>query len=154
MSRMTVKPHGRNLRRGRYSQPGQIYHITSATYHREPIFTDLYIGRCFVRALMGENFSAETLAYVLMPDHFHWLLQLQEKADLDISVARVKSVSAHMINKYIGRKGQVWQSGFYDHALRKEEDVVHVARYIVANPLRAGLVKSLYKFSFWDVAWL
>ena len=97
---------------------------------------------------MGENFSAETLAYVLMPDHFHWLLQLQEKADLDISVARVKSVSAHMINKYIGRKGQVWQSGFYDHALRKEEDVINVARYIVANPLRAGLVKSLYKFSF------
>ena len=128
MSRMTDKPHGRNLRRGRYSQPGQIYHITSTTSHREPIFTDLYLGRCFVRALMEENYSAETLAYVLMPDHFHWLMQLQEKADLGISVGRVKSVSAHMINKYSGWKGQVWQSGFYDHAIRKEEDVVHLAR--------------------------
>jgi len=154
MSRMTVKPHGRNLRRGRHSQDGQIYHITSTTYKRKPIFTNLYSGRCFVSAIMNESASAETLAYVLMPDHFHWLIQLHKDADITSSVSRVKSVSAHSINKYLGGNARVWQRSFYDHALRKEEDLIHVARYIVANPLRAGLVKSLSEYSFWDAVWV
>jgi len=154
MSRMTNKPHACNLRRGRYSQDAQIYHITSTTYQRKPIFSDLAIARCFVRAIMRESASAETLAYVVMPDHFHWLIQLHEKADLTACVSRVKSVSAHSINKYLGGKSPVWQRSFHDHALRKEEDLVHVARYIVANPLRARLVKSLSDYSFWDAIWI
>jgi len=153
MSRMTGKPHGKNLRQGRYSQPGQIYHITATTYKRNPIFTDLYVGRFLVRAMM-EELAAGTMAYVLMPDHFHWLIQLKEKADLTSSVSRVKSVSAHRINEYLDRKEPVWQRGFFDHAVRREEDIVHIARYIVANPLRAGLVKSLSEYSFWNAVWL
>ena len=101
-----------------------------------------------------EELAAGTMAYVLMPDHFHWLIQLKEKADLTSSVSRVKSVSAHRINEYLGRKEPVWQRGFFDHAVRREEDIVHIARYIVANPLRAGLVKSLFEYSFWDAVWL
>jgi len=154
MSRKTYKPHSSNLRQGRYSQAGQIYHITATTHKRKPIFTELVTGRFLVRAMM-EDLATETMAYVLMPDHFHWLIQLHEKADLTSSVSRVKSVSAHRINKYLGVKSAtVWQKGFYDHALRKEEDIVHVARYIVANPLRAGLVKSLSDYSFWDAIWV
>ena len=78
----------------------------------------------------------------------------QQYTNLSSSVARVKSVSARLINQHLDRKGSVWQSGYYDHAIRKEEDVVHVARYIVANPLRAGLVRSLNDFSLWDAVWL
>ncbi len=33
-----------------------------------------------------------------------------------------------------------WQRSFYDHALRTDEDLVHTARYVLANPVRAGLV--------------
>jgi putative transposase len=48
----------------------------------------------------------------------------------------------------------VWQRGFYDRAIRKEEDLLAVARYIVANPLRAGLVSQLSDYPFWDAVWL
>ncbi|MFW2440862.1 MAG: REP-associated tyrosine transposase [Arenicellales bacterium] len=151
---MTDKPHSKNLRRGRYSQPGQIYHITTTTYHRKPVFTELYVGRCLVRAMMEACDKAETMAYVLMPDHFHWLFQLQEKTDLSSCVARVKSISAHRINKYSSSRSPVWDRGFHDHAVRKEEDIVHIARYIVTNPVRAGLVKSLSDYPFWDAVWV
>jgi len=151
---MTINAHSNDLRRGRFSQPGQIYHITSTTFNREPFFTDLYLGRHFIKAMMNENSSVETLAYVLMPDHFHWLLQCGENGDICKSVSRVKSVSAHIINKHLGRSGKLWQDSFHDHAVRKEEDIVHVARYIVANPLRAGLVKSLAEYSLWDAVWI
>ena len=154
MSRMTGKPHSNSLRRGKSSQSGQIYHVTSATFHRKKLFTDIYLGKCFVKALIKEARSADTLAFVLMPDHFHWLVQLNNNTNLSSSVARVKSVSARLINQHLDRKGSVWQSGYYDHAIRKEEDVVHVARYIVANPLRAGLVRSLNDYSLWDAVWL
>jgi REP element-mobilizing transposase RayT len=48
----------------------------------------------------------------------------------------------------------VWQNGFHDHALRQEEDLAEVARYIVANPLRAGLVERLGDYPHWHAIWL
>ena len=44
--------------------------------------------------------------------------------------------------------------GIRNHAVRVEEDVRQIARYIVANPLRAGLVRDLGEYSLWDCAWL
>ena len=88
-----------------------------------------------------------------MPDHVHLLLQLK-KGNLSEVVQKLKSVSAIKLNKAIGRKGRFWQPGFHDHALRKEECVKSIARYIVANPLRAGLVKNLRQYPFWNAIWL
>ncbi|MNN75503.1 hypothetical protein D3C81_1918110 [compost metagenome] len=54
----------------------------------------------------------------------------------------------------MGRTGKVWQSGYHDHALRRDEDLKAAARYLVANPLRAGLVKSVRDYPFWNAVWL
>jgi len=48
----------------------------------------------------------------------------------------------------------VWQRGFHDHAVRREENLRALARYIIANPLRAGLTRSPAEYSFWDCVWL
>jgi hypothetical protein len=49
--------------------------------------------------------------------------------------------------------GRLWQPQYYDHVLRDEEDTLRVARYIIVNPVRAGLVTSPrdYPFSGSDV---
>lgn len=91
--------------------------------------------------------TVSTLAFVLMPDHLHWLVQLGDRADIRKVVGRVKSLIARRLDQ------PVWQPGFYDHALRKDEDVATVARYIVANPLRAGLVSRLGDYPHWDAIW-
>jgi putative transposase len=49
---------------------------------------------------------------------------------------------------------QIWQRGFHDHALRDEDDVRDIARYIIANPLRSGLAKSIGEYPHWDAIWL
>ena len=67
---------------------------------------------------------------------------------------RVKSKSALAVNRHLKSKGPVWQKGYHDHALRREEDIENVARYIVANPLRANLVRHLGDYPFWDAIWL
>jgi len=147
---MDRSPRSRHLRKGRVSEANRIYLVTAVTRKRHRIFCDLRSGRHLIRSLMTEQKlgRARTLAFVVMPDHFHWLLQLQEGASLSKVVRTIKSVTAHRLG------GPVWQDGFHDRALRREEDLVAAARYLVANPLRAGLVQRLGDYPHWDAIWL
>ncbi|UQY34390.1 transposase [Pseudomonas fulva] len=140
---------GHRLRLGRWSVPGQYYLITTVTAHRKPIFNDFHLARMLIRIIQQDALAGShtTLCYVVMPDHLHWLFDLRQ-GTLSNLVGRVKSLSA----KYYG--GKIWQKGFHDHALRKEEDVLDVARYIVANPIRAGLVTRAGDYPHWDAIWL
>jgi len=145
---------GGTLRNGRISLQGQIYLLTSVTHNRLPVFNDFYIGRRLVNELFQENLGINTLCYVVMPDHLHWLLQLNGDLSLSQVMQRVKSKSGFYIKKHLNVKGPIWQSGFHDRALRKDEDVRSVARYVIANPLRAGLVDKIENYSLWDACWL
>jgi REP element-mobilizing transposase RayT len=149
--------HGYNLRKGRVSIENQIYLVTAVTYNRIPLFNDFTIGRMVVHEFMQTDRMdmAKTLAFVIMPDHIHWLFTLGSHHSLSLIVSCIKSYSARKINRLLYRPClPVWQRGFHDHALRREEDVQHVARYIVANPLRAGLVKRIGDYPLWDAVWL
>ena len=152
MSHLPQPPHAGDLRKGRYSESGRIYRITTVTHDRKELFTDFHLGRLVVAALRAA--PARTLCFVVMPDHLHWLVELDDRADLPKLVQGVKSVSAHRINAARGQTGKVWQAGYYDEALRREQDLKHMARYIVANPLRAGLVEHIGDYPLWDAIWL
>lgn len=146
----------RSLRRGRYSAPNLIYHVTTVTRQRERLLSNLTCGRLVVESLRREATAGncETLCFVVMPDHLHWLMQLSSAISLSACVNNVKSRSARQINLACGRRGPVWQKGFHDHALRREEDLITVARYIVANPIRAGLVSRVGDYPLWDAIWI
>ncbi|VVQ06994.1 hypothetical protein PS918_04793 [Pseudomonas fluorescens] len=143
------------LRIGRYAEQNRIYLLTANTLKREPVFRNYTLGRLVVhqfRQAQDEGF-ADSLAWVVMPDHFHWLIQLN-KGSLGQLMCQAKSLSTRAINAATGRTGSLWQQGFHDHALRKEEDLVRLARYVVANPLRAGLVEKLGDYPLWDAIWV
>ncbi len=144
------------LRKGRHSECNRIYHITTGTYQRTPIFKNLLLGRCVVRALMRQHRDGhiESLAFVLMPDHLHWLLQLRSDRTLGVCMNLVKSLFAREIRQCCSIRGAVWQRGYHDRALRKEDDVVRIARYIIANPRRGGLVDSVRQYPLWDAKWV
>jgi len=149
--------HGCYLRKGRCTLPGQVYLVTAASYRRQAFFSELALGRLVVHEFMRSAAMnhAHTLAFVVMPDHFHWLMSLGFPLPLSGVVDNVKGHSARSVNTVLGRAGMpVWQRGFHDHALRREESVKDVARYIVANPLRAGLVRRVEDYALWDAEWL
>ncbi|HBX56095.1 REP-associated tyrosine transposase [Pseudomonas sp. UBA2684] len=144
------------LRKGRVSLGHTVYLITATTDKREPRFAYFpaacSAARCFEdRALLGES---RMLAWVLMPDHAHWLLQLGDKDRLGDVVGRLKSASSRQANRLLDRQGPLWAKTFHDHALRAEDGLQAVARYIVANPRRAGLVKRIGDYPFWNAIWL
>jgi len=148
---------GFRLRRGRFSEPNRIYLITTVTQDRVPLFCNFWLGREVVRAMHHHHASewVESLAFVVMPDHLHWLVQLEDTVSLSRLMQSFKAYTARRINHFFDTPGtRRWQHGFHDHALRSEEDLVQTARYVVANPLRAGLVKKLGDYPLWDAVWL
>ena len=143
-------PHGKNLRKGRVSLPNQAYLVTIVTQSRIPVFSSLITARIAVRGFHNAVVTkhGQTLAFVVMPDHVHWLLQMEEHGNLSEMIRLYKSKVSLLLQQ------RIWQRGFHDHALRGVEDVRDIARYIVANPLRSGLVKNIDEYPHWDAIWL
>ncbi|MGH8412608.1 MAG: REP-associated tyrosine transposase, partial [Pseudomonas sp.] len=80
------------LRTGRFSAPGQIYLVTTVVQNRDPVFRDFMQGRLVVDALKKaqEEELVLSLAWVVMPDHLHWLFELKNNT-LTCIMARTKS---------------------------------------------------------------
>lgn len=146
-----------DLRKGRFSENGRAYFITSVLAEREKqYFGNFACARHVVAEMraLHESGAVDSLAWVVMPDHVHWLFQLGKSLSLSSIVKRFKARSARRVNAYLNRQGSLWQKAFYDHAIRQEDDIRQIARYIVGNPLRAGLVEHIGDYPHWDAAWL
>lgn len=152
----TPHPGSKALRKGRWSEPGRYYVITTVTCLREPLFRDIWTGRIVVEEMrrLDQDGYVKSMAWVLMPDHLHWLLEIGNNNALSKIMMYVKGRAAHRINNEKQHHGRIWNKGFHDHALRKEDDVRNIARYIIANPLRAGLVRHIGEYPLWDAVWL
>ncbi|MEE4217328.1 MAG: transposase [Xanthomonadales bacterium] len=148
-------PGSKALRKGRFSQPGGIYFITVVSDQRIPWFQDHSLARIMARNLQDPEMvlGARVLCWVVMPDHFHLLVQLGD-AGLSQVVRKLKARSAVLLNKEIGRKGRFWDPGFHDQGLREEDDVRGIARYIVGNPLRAKLANRVGDYPYWNAIWM
>ncbi len=148
---MNNKPGYSSLRKGRVSIPNQIYHLTASTLNRTNYFSNFELAKFLSKNLYRTE--QKTLAFVVMPDHFHWLVQIDNNVSQlgDLIKSLKVSTIRFANNKNIELS---WQKGFYDRAIRKEEDLEDVARYIVMNPVRAGIVKSVRTYPFWNAVWL
>ena len=154
---MVTRARGiRQLRKGRASEVSRIYHVTAVTIERQPVFLDLLNARDVVSSLRQQHDlgSVSILCFVVMPDHLHWLFALGTGRKLETVIGAVKTRSARLINGRSGRYGAVWARGFHDRAIRYDEDVLTVARYIVSNPVREGLVPSVGYYPHWDAVWV
>ena len=125
------------------------YFLTFCTDFRRPLFTsaervDLACTQ-ILRAATRESFH--TIVYCFMPDHVHLLVAGSHPAsDCRQFIARAKQFSGyHYQNQF---KERLWQRYGFEHVLRAEEDTFRVARYILENPIRAGLVQSVYDYPY------
>ena len=85
----------------------------------------------------------------VMPDHVHLVLtplidhSYQRVFPLFEIMQAIKSASAHLVNKLLDRKGRLWQEESFDHVVRASEQLDAKVRYILENPVRAGLVRRV-----------
>ena len=138
------------LLKGRRSIIGNCYCVTTVTAGRRRLFADGVHASLVVDRMMDteDGSVVSSLAWVLMPDHLHWLFRL-ESGTLSGHMQRFKMLTAQAINRQTEAKGAVWQAGFHDHCIRDECSLVTVARYLVENPVRAGLVRRVEDYPYW-----
>lgn len=137
---------------GRHSQTGACYAVTTVTRGRAQLMANPQAAHIVATELQAMRTHVQSLAWVVMPDHLHWVLQLRNEP-LSTCLQRFKSNSARALNHVRGMSGQVWQGGFYDHRLRHDEDLREQVLYVLANPLRAGLATRLQDYPHWWCCW-
>lgn len=132
---------------GRYSRSGDVYSLTTATLGRGPLFADAANVAILIDTLrfVGRKSFSHSLAWVVMPDHLHWLMELRG-GTLAECMALLKSRSSRLLNRRLERQGPLWQHGYHDDAVRSDESLHEKAMYILANPVRAGLASTLGEY--------
>ena len=129
----------------------ECYFFTMNTRGRERVFLCPDLAQILVDALydLRARVRMRLHAFVVMPDHVHFVASLGEGETPSRLMHSLKSYAAKQINSRRGMSGNVWQRGFYSHGIRDERDAATKVRYVLENPVRAHLVDSpdAYEFS-------
>jgi len=124
------------------------YGLSLVTRARAARFTDLCVVQAVLNclALSCARYGFSLQAYCFMPDHLHLLVSGQDESSLPAFVRHFKQLSGHRYKREHG--AQLWQISYYDHVLRRDEDLLAIARYIWDNPVRAGLAQDRSEYPF------
>jgi putative transposase len=127
-------------RRARIVLPGVAHHVTCRGNRRQKTFFDAPDYRTF-ETLLGQYCAAaavDVLAYCLMPNHWHLILRPRTEASLSRAVGNAKEAYSRLINAREGWQGHLWQGRYFSVPLGLEH-LYRAARYVLENPVRAGL---------------
>ncbi len=164
----------KRLRRPQHSyEPGGVYFITTNTCDNQPYFAGdankhlLLDDFVFYR----EKFKYKLFCFVIMPTHFHWVIQLSlenfeafkrdqlknrkkymadpERYYLSKIMEDVERHAAFAVNERENAKGRsIWQEGFWDEPVSSRNAFEKIADYIHNNPVKAGLVRRPDEYQF------
>jgi len=131
----------------RHYRPGQIYFITAVTHRRMPILIDnceVFWG-AMRKAAQKQSFGLA--AWVILPDHFHLILD-PKTHDLSALMQRLKlSFSTTFRHRNNQSGGKVWQARFWDHIIRNQEDMNRHVDYVHYNPVKHGFVNDPFSWT-------
>jgi putative transposase len=122
----------------------QRYFVTTCTAFQKPIFKDDNVAGHVMSQILesAESHGFAVVAYCVMLDHVHLLVTAQrEEAGLGRFVKHAKQFTGFTYRRATDES--LWQPGYHERVLRDEEATLTVARYILENPVRAGLAKAL-----------
>jgi putative transposase len=100
-----------------------------------------------LRSLVAEC-KFELHDFVIMPDHFHLLLTVEDGMTVEKAMQLVKGRFSHRLSHEFGYKGEVWQRGFSELQMMSREGFEMHREYIGQNPVKAGMVTSADEFPF------
>jgi putative transposase len=132
----------------RYHREGNFYFITNVTFDRAPILTEN--ASLLTRAIESARTKAsfELLAWVIMPDHFHFVIG-PSSWDISKLLQAIKMSFGVLYRNRDGMtSGRVWQNRFWDHIIRDQEDLNRHIDYVHYNPVKHRLVLSPFDWKW------
>ena len=123
--------------------PGAIYHVTSRGDGRDDIYLSEDDRQMFLRVLSQtvERFGWICHAWCLMTNHYHLMIETP-KGNLSQGMRHLNGVYTQRFNRAHGRVGHVFQGRFKAILVEKDAHLLELCRYIVRNPVAAGMVKE------------
>ena len=127
----------------RIQAPGLTYHVTGRGSGHMAIFRDEDEYRRFLELLeaVAEWFRLVCHAYCLMPNHFH-LVVTTPQPNLSRAIKQLNGTYAQWWDSRHERVGHVFQGRFGAQVVQDDTYLLTVCRYVVLNPVRAGLAQS------------
>jgi putative transposase len=125
------------------------YFLAFCTHNRQRLFEVpshvALVEEHFLRTAKNTGFA--DLVHCFMPDHLHAVVEGRTNdADLRTFISRAKQYSGFHFKKQFGQR--LWQRYGYERILRDDESTPAVIRYVLHNPIRAGLVKTVAEYPF------
>jgi len=132
-----------------YATQGNICSVTIAVRDRRPVFSRAEVAESAVRVLEAhaDKTGVPVYAYCIMSDHVHLVVEPSPDCDIVTFVGQFKNL-AQRAAWTLGVEGAFWQKGFFDHFLRREEQLERVVAYVLENPVRRGLVETWQDYPF------
>src|SRR3989338_224765 len=122
---------------------GALYHVTSRGDRQEPIYEDNEYRHAYLQILgdVLERFSWLCYAYCLMKNHYHLVIETTE-GNLSKGMRHLNGVYTQLSNRRHKRTGHLFQGRYKAVLIDKDSYWLEVSRYVVLNPVRAGMVKG------------
>lgn len=127
----------------RLEHPGALWHVTARGNERGDVFRDDDDRREFL-SVLGRTvtiYGWRLHAYVLMGSHYHLLVETPEPT-LSRGMRDLNGVTTQRFNRRHGRSGHLFEGRFKAILVEREAHLLEVARYVVLNPVRAGVAKA------------
>lgn len=121
---------------------GAVYHVTSRGDRREDIYLDDDDRRewLVVLALVCDRFNWVVHAYCQMTNHYHLVVETVE-ANLSAGMRQLNGLYTQRFNRRHGQVGHLFQGRYKAILVQKEAHLLELSRYVVLNPVRAGMVE-------------
>jgi putative transposase len=140
---MSAPTVARMARRPRLEVAGGTYHVTSRGNRQCSIFVDP-IDRARFMSLLGDVVRRnrwKCFGYCLMTNHFHLVLETPEP-NLGHGMHRLNGLYAQRFNQRWGHKGHLFEERFHGGLIVSDVHMLELARYVVLNPIRAGICNA------------
>ena len=127
----------------RQEELGGTYHVAARGNDGQDIFRDDFDRQEFLKRLgrCVSRYQWQCLAYCLMTNHFHLVLRNPE-GGLSSGMQQLISGHARQMNQRYERRDHLFRQRFFSVQLKRESHFLEACRYVVLNPVRAGLCRS------------
>jgi len=134
---------------------GYTYHVINRGNARSEVFHKAEDYKAFLELLAGakKRHSVKTFAFCLMPNHFHLLLEPSSSTALSQFMQWLLTSHVRRYHRHYHSSGHVWQGRFKSFPIQRDEHLLTVMRYVLQNPVRAGLVRLAAEWAWSSLRW-
>ena len=133
----------------RVEYPGAVYHVTSRGNGRAVIFLSDADRRKFLDIMADtvQKYNWLCHAYCLLDNHYHLIIETPDP-NLSLGMRQLNGVYTQAYNVAHHKVGHVFQGRYKAILVEKDSHLLELCRYVVLNPVRAGMVSEPRKWKW------